>query len=388
MKKIAVITISLILIISGLKAQKWNPTYSNVDYVGNGNTKQMLDIYIPGGVSTPTATIVHIHGGAFLMGSKGVSEQPSFQYFYNNGYICVDINYRYSSDSVWPAQIYDCKTAIRFLKTNADLYHIDTCRIGVIGESAGGYLVAMLGTTAEVPQLEGLHLGSPNVTSRVHAVVDLFGPINFLTMDAEATALGFTINTNSATSPESKLMGAAVQTIPELVAQANPTTYISSDDASFFISAGSLDHNIPYTQGQNFCNALIPVIGSSNASFELIVGAGHGGSTWHSTTQDAKYLAFFDTHLTGCQPNGINFENNNEPQIFVFPNPVTEILSVVLPENSYYNIEIYNSCGQKIHSINNVTNSLNISCENLSIGLYVIKATSNNNTFSTNFIKQ
>jgi len=388
MKNLALILISFLMVMCEVDAQKWNPTYSDVDYVGDGNTKQMLDIYIPAGVTTPTGTIVHIHGGAFMMGSKGVSEQPSFQYFFDNGYVCVDINYRLSTDSLWPAQVHDCKAAIRYLKANAALYHIDTCKIGVIGESAGGYLVAMLGTTAQVPQLEGLHLGNTNVTSRVHAVVDLFGPINFLTMDAEAAALGFTINTNSATSPESRLMGAAVQTIPDLVTQANPTTYISADDAAFFISAGSADHNIPYTQGQNFCNALIPVIGSEKASFELLAGAGHGGSVWHSTTQDAKYLAFYNAALTGCSSTGLNSEKNVNSEIAVYPNPANEAFSVVLPENTIFDLAVFNSCGQLVFSKNSVTNTFNISCENFPSGLYIIKATSTNKIITANFVKQ
>jgi len=388
MKNLALILICFLMVMCEVDAQKWNPTYSDVDYVGDGNTKQMLDIYIPTGVTTPTGTIVHIHGGAFMMGSKGVSEQPSFQYFFDNGYVCVDINYRLSTDSLWPAQVHDCKAAIRYLKANAALYHIDTCKIGVIGESAGGYLVAMLGTTAQVPQLEGLHLGNTNVTSRVHAVVDLFGPINFLTMDAEAAALGFTINTNSATSPESRLMGAAVQTIPDLVTQANPTTYISADDAAFFISAGSADHNIPYTQGQNFCNALIPVIGSEKASFELLAGAGHGGSVWHSTTQDAKYLAFYNATLTGCSSTGLNSEKNVNSEIAVYPNPVNEAFSVVLPENTIFDLTVFNSCGQLVFTKNSVTNTFNISCENFPSGLYIIKATSTNKIITANFVKQ
>jgi len=388
MKNLALILICFLMVMCEVDAQKWNPTYSDVDYVGDGNTKQMLDIYIPTGVTTPTGTIVHIHGGAFMMGSKGVSEQPSFQYFFDNGYVCVDINYRLSTDSLWPAQVHDCKAAIRYLKANAALYHIDTCKIGVIGESAGGYLVAMLGTTAQVPQLEGLHLGNTNVTSRVHAVVDLFGPINFLTMDAEAAALGFTINTNSATSPESRLMGAAVQTIPDLVTQANPTTYISADDAAFFISAGSADHNIPYTQGQNFCNALIPVIGSEKASFELLAGAGHGGSVWHSTTQDAKYLAFYNAALTGCSSTGLNSEKNVNSEIAVYPNPVNEAFSVVLPENTIFDLAVFNSCGQLVFTKNSVTNTFNISCENFPSGLYIIKATSTNKIITANFVKQ
>ena len=388
MKKITLIIICMFLAINGIDAQKWNPTFSNVDYAGNGNSKQMLDIYIPAGVTSPTGTIVHIHGGAFMMGSKGISEQPSFQTFYNNGYICVDINYRYSTDSIWPAQIYDCKAAIRYLKANASLYHIDTCKIGVIGESAGGYLVSMLGTTSQVSQLEGFHLGNTNVTSRVYAVIDLFGPINFLTMDEEAAVLGFTINTNSANSPESRLMGAPVQTIPELVTQANPTTYISPDDASFFISAGSVDQNIPYTQGQYFCEALIPIVGSTKASFELIEGAGHGGSFWHNTTQDAKYLAFFNSALTGCNTNGMNSKNTINSKLIFYPNPVRETLTMALTENKIFNVTIFNCYGQIVYTINCVTKSLRVSCEDLPAGLYIVKATSSSEILSANFIKQ
>jgi len=388
MKKLAIIIVCLSISIIGLKAQKWNPTYSNVDYVGDGSTKHKLDIYIPAGVSSPTATVVHIHGGAFMMGSKGVSEQPSFQNLYNNGYICVDINYRYSSDSIWPAQVYDCKAAIRYLKANAELYHIDTCKIGAIGESAGGYLVAMLGTTGQVASLEGLHLGNTHVTSRVHAIVDLFGPINFLTMDAEAAALGFTINTNSATSPESRLMGAAVQTIPELVTLANPTTYITNDDAAFFISAGSLDTNIPYTQGQNFNNALVPVIGSENSSFELIVGAGHGGSVWHNTTQDAKYLAFFNENLTGCNVTGVNTKDSPETKLLVYPNPVTSYFSCVLPTKRTFDVTIFDQFGKRIKVENAVAHSARIDCENLPSGLYIVKAVSADEILSTQLIKQ
>ncbi len=388
MKKFLIIAFCLTLSVSALKAQSWNPTYSNVDYVGDGSTKHKLDIYIPAGVNSPTATIVHIHGGAFMMGSKGVSEQPSFINLFNNGYICVDINYRYSSDSIWPAQVYDCKAAIRYLKANAELYHIDTCKIGAIGESAGGYLVSMLGTTGQVGSLEGNHLGSTHVTSRVHAIVDLFGPINFLTMDAEAAALGFTINTNSANSPESRLMGAAVQTIPALVTLANPATYISDDDAAFFISAGSLDTNIPYTQGQNFNNALVSVIGSENAGFELILGAGHGGSVWHNAAQDAKYLTFFNENLTGCNATGVNSIVSADTKLLTFPNPATASFTCVLPSENSFNVIIFDQVGKRIKVVNDVAHSTRIDCESLPSGLYIIKAVSINQTLSALLIKQ
>ncbi|MFZ4400103.1 MAG: alpha/beta hydrolase fold domain-containing protein [Bacteroidales bacterium] len=381
MKKVILPFILVLLITLNSKAQ--TATYTNLNYAGNGNSKQMLDLYIPTSVTTPSPLIIHIHGGAFLMGSKGSGEIPSFTTFYNNGYVCADINYRLSTDSVWPAQVYDCKAAVRYLKANASLYHIDTNKIAVIGESAGGYLVSMLGTTAGVTNLEGLHLGHINVTSRVHAVVDLFGPVNFLTMDAEATALGFTITTNSANSPESKLMGAAVQTIPERVALANPTTYISSDDAAFFISAGSADMNIPYTQGQNFYNALVPIIGTSNVVFELASGQAHGGSFWHTTAQDAKYLAFVNSKFasSGILKDGLD-QNFN-----IYPNPSNDNFIIKLSDNQKYQLSILDLAGKEITTIDEIYSGSKISVNNLPEGIYLIRLYNTNNQFISKFSK-
>lgn len=354
----------------GTDAFAITPSFSNLNYAGGSNSKHTLDIYIPTSATSPTATIVHIHGGAFLSGSKSTTDQSSYQYFYNNGFVCVDINYRLSSDSIWPAQIFDCKAAIRFLKANADLYHIDTNKIGVIGESAGGYLVSMLGTTADVAELEGTHLGNANVSSRVHAVVDLFGPINFSTMDAEATALGFTINTNAATSPESKLMGAAIPTIPERVSKANPTTYISNDDADFFISAGTADKNIPYTQGQNFNTSLENVVGNQRTTFELLQGAGHGGSVWHSTVQDEKYLNFFKKAFGTISSIESPSLNNNSMRIF--PNIATDEISIELDDfatntETNQHLKIFNSYGEMVMDIDCPQNSSTI---NLDVSMF------------------
>jgi len=382
------VLIILVLTVQTLFSQNLTPTYSNVDYVGNGNTKQMLDLYIPSGVAAPTALIIHIHGGAFMMGSKGVAEQPSFVTFFNNGYICADINYRLSGDTLWPAQIHDCKAAVRYLKTHAAQYHIDTCKIGVIGESAGGNLASMLGTTGGVAELEGLHLGSTNATSRVQAVVDLFGPINFLTMDAEALTLGFVINTNSATSPESRLMGAPVQTIPELVTKANPTTYISADDAAFFISAGDLDRNIPYTQSQNLCTAMVPVIGSPRASFELMAGQSHGGSFWHTTAQDAKYLTFFNTYLDGnCASVGLNDEPEPADNLKIYPNPFKQYFTIQLPGDEVFDLQILDFAGRKVLNSKAVSGDQTINGSAFGSGIYLVQASGENMVLTNKFIK-
>jgi acetyl esterase/lipase len=232
-----------------------------------------------------------------MMGSKGTREQSSFVNLYNNGYICADINYRLSRDSVWPAQLYDCKAAVRFLKANAALYNIDTNRIGMIGESAGGHLVSIVGTTWNADTMEGRHLGNTHVSSRVHAVVDLFGPTNFLAMDGHEGIGCASANHNEANSPESILLGCALPTCPERVRSADPITYLDSGDPVYFISCG--DHDCSVAPNSSFIfDSALNAIGQTH-TYELVAGQRHGGPFWHTPDQDAKYLTFFNTHLTG-----------------------------------------------------------------------------------------
>ncbi|NWJ50424.1 MAG: alpha/beta hydrolase [Bacteroidetes bacterium] len=271
-----------------------NATYSDVAYATKSAT-QKLDIYLPLGEG-PFPVVVIIHGGAFMFGDKN-HESRDAETLVKNGFAAVSINYRLSEEARFPAQIQDCKAAIRFLRANATKYKLNPDKIASWGASAGGNLSALLGTSGDIPELEGSELGNSSFSSRVTASVDWFGPINFLTMDAEAATLGFTIGTNSERSPESKLMGAAVQTIPDLVAKANPTTYITKDDAAFLIQVGDTDRNIPYTQSKNFYNALVAVKGSANVDFELLKGAGHGGPQFSSISNMNKLIAFLNKYL-------------------------------------------------------------------------------------------
>jgi acetyl esterase/lipase len=269
-------------------------TITNVAYA-SASSAQKLDVYVPAG-NGPFPAVVLIHGGAFMVGDKG-GEANNAKALTDKGYVAVSINYRLSAEAQFPAQVYDVKAAVRFLRANAATYRINPDKIGSWGASAGGNLSAMLGTTGGVAELEGAELGNAGYSSRVTASVDWFGPINFATMDAEAQALGFTISTNAATSPESKYLGAAVPSVPEKVAKANPASYITADDAAFFIQAGSADKNIPYTQSASFHSALVAVKGADKASYELINGAGHGTSEFSTTANLAKVIAFFDKHL-------------------------------------------------------------------------------------------
>ncbi|MCB0639674.1 MAG: alpha/beta hydrolase, partial [Lewinella sp.] len=139
MKRSVLLAMGVVVTLQLASAQNPVPTYTDVDYVGDGDEKHFLDIYIPPGISEPAPTVVFIHGGGWRSGSKSTA-MPHCRLLYEAGYVVVSIDYRLSQDSIFPAQIYDCKTAIRFLRTHAGEYLVDTCNIGVAGKSAGGHL--------------------------------------------------------------------------------------------------------------------------------------------------------------------------------------------------------------------------------------------------------
>lgn len=340
-----------------LFGQTLTPTYANVDYVGGGNSKQMMDIYVPSTVSGAVPCIVHIHGGAFMGGSKGVSEQSSYKTYFNNGWVCVDINYRLSGDSIWPAQIYDCKTAIRFLKKNAAIYHIDTNRIGLIGESAGGHLVSMVGTSWHSTSLEGLHLGSVGVTSKVAAVVDLFGPTNFLMMDGHEGIGCASANHNASNSPESILLGCALPTCPALVENANPLAYINSTTPPFYISCG--DHDCLVAPYSSFIFDSALTAAGRPHTYELVAGQGHGGSFWHSTAQEAKYLNFFNQSFAATGVEDETGSVSGSPSKFClgesYPNPFNPetVINYSVGERAPVLIEVVSLLGEGVAQIVN-----------------------------------
>jgi acetyl esterase/lipase len=212
--------------------------------------------------------IVNIHGGAFRMGSK---EQGVPLEYLARGYAVASLNYRLSQHAKFPAQIEDCKAAVRWLRAHAAEYRLDPALFAAWGASAGGHLAAMLGTTGDTREFDvGGNLDQP---SRVQAVVDYFGPTDFLQMDAHRPAGGMVHDT--ADSPESELVGGAIQDNKEKTARANPITYVSAGDPPFLICHGDQDPLVPHHQSELLEAALrkagVPV------TFYTVQGAGHGG---------------------------------------------------------------------------------------------------------------
>lgn len=242
--------------------------HRDVAYVEGGHALQKLDLYLPKGTG-PWPLVVYVHGGAFRAGDKARFPTEPLEL----GYALTSVNYRLSGDAPAPAQIVDCKTAVRWLRANAARYRLDPERFAAWGESAGGNLVALLGTTGGVAELEtGAHR---DVSSRVQAVVDLFGPTDFLQMDAHRLPDGMVHD--AADSPESVLVRGPIQERKAEVARVNPITYVSDDDAPFLIVHGDRDPLVPHHQSELLAAALaragVPV------TFHTVKGGGHGGFT-------------------------------------------------------------------------------------------------------------
>lgn len=262
-------------------------TFRDLAYVPNGHPRQTLDLFVPPS-DGPLPLIIWIHGGAFRMGSK--EDKAPLDYL-DQGYAVASLNYRLSQHALFPAQIEDCKAAVRWLRAHAGHYGLDPARFAAWGESAGGHLVAMLGTTGDEAAFEvGEHL---DVSSRVQAVVDYFGPTDFLQMDAHRLPHGMVHD--DADSPESELVGGAIQEHPDRVAAVNPITYVSSAAPPFLIVHGDQDPLVPYHQSTLLVAALEAV--GVPVTFYTVAGAGHGNFTDPAVPELTR--AFLAQHLKG-----------------------------------------------------------------------------------------
>jgi len=257
----------------------------DLEYVPGGHERQKLDLYIPpqGEGLAPLPLIVWVHGGAWLAGNK--EDCPATR-FLKYGFAAASINYRLSQHAIFPAQIEDCKTSIRFLRAHAGQYNIDPNRIGAWGASAGGHLVALLGTTGDVNDFDK----GPNlhVSSKVQAVCDYFGPTDFTKMgDFESE-----MDHDAPDSPESKLIGGPVQENHQACKRANPITYISKNDPPFLICHGDKDMLVPHNQSVLLNDALKKA--GLDVNFHTVKGGGHG---FGDSKVEQMVLEFFNKHL-------------------------------------------------------------------------------------------
>jgi acetyl esterase/lipase len=227
---------------------------------GTDSPNQLVDLYVPAG-SGPWPLVMGIHGGAFRAGTRNW-ELPNVPALTGQGFAVAAVEYRLSGEALFPAAVQDVKRATAYLRAHAAELNLDPSFYAAWGRSAGGHLAAMLGVTSgQATEFDDPDGGD----SSVQAVVDWYGPSDFLQMDAQINAAPPVGDVpppqihDAAGSPESTWIGGPIQDLPESTARANPITYVTGATVPlppFFLAAGTSDHLVPHQQTLILADAL------------------------------------------------------------------------------------------------------------------------------------
>ena len=257
---------------------------------------QKLDLYLPASVAGPLPVVIWLHPGGYTRGDKeGVL--PILYNVLDRGYAVASMNYRLADEACFPAQLYDAKAAVRWIRANAATHNLDKEAIAAWGVSAGSTFAALLGTTAGVSELEDLSMGNAKESGHVNAVVDLIGPMDFLNMSSQLLQLGYQPLGEDVTSGISMLVGGPLDECREKCRAINPATYITADCPPFYLQHGTADHLVPYLQSVNFARLLADAVGQEKVVLNLLENVDHFDTEHYSSENVNKALDFLDIWL-------------------------------------------------------------------------------------------
>ncbi len=258
----------------------------NLPYVPKGHERQILDLFIPPNAAAEAPLLVWIHGGAWTGGGK---ENCPAAEMVKKGWVVASLNYRFSQHAVFPAQLEDCKAALRFLRAHAAEYHIDKSRVVVWGSSAGGHLVALLGVTGQTKEFDvGANLEQ---SSAVSCVIDWYGPTDFLHWGE-----GSTIKADNKNDVVARLFGGPVSEHLELARKGSPISWVSKDSAPILIMHGDKDPLVPLQQSESFAAALNKA--GVACVLKIYPGQGHGGPAFHDEAARQLMTEFVAKHVS------------------------------------------------------------------------------------------
>jgi acetyl esterase/lipase len=261
-----------------------------------GYRPMMLDLYVPAGEG-PHPVLVYIHGGAWYLGTPKYNNESlralrMEERLLEAGYAVARISYRLSSEAKWPAQLHDCKAAIRYLRNKAAVFGLDPYRFAVLGESAGGHLSAMVGLTGDAPELEGV-IGVAEGSSAVQAAINWYGASDLARMKTDGTRApmipGVTIR------PEDLLLGDAADADHDALLAASPVSHVSDKAPPFLHQHGDTDRLVLHDHSVTL-HKLLRAAGV-HSEIDILPGVDHcfyGGE--HTAIMD-RVIAFLDAQL-------------------------------------------------------------------------------------------
>ena len=268
--------------------------FLDIPYAVGGGSAQSLDIYLPDEGDGPFPTIIFIHGGAFWGGDKRDTQNIYLMNGIRRGYAVININYRLTGEVIFPFPVYDAKAAVRFLRANAETYHLDPARFAASGDSAGAYFAALLGTSAGVAALEDLTMGNADCDSSVQAVIGLFGVYD-LAMNSRFTEDAPPMPDGSKLANYTDAFaGAVCRDCPGLAAMASPASYVTPRCPPMLIQAGTADEIVPYAASVALVERVNAVCGPGRATLESLAGATHGHPDYAAEQYEHSRFDFLD----------------------------------------------------------------------------------------------
>jgi acetyl esterase/lipase len=268
----------------------------------------LLDLYLPEHHGRRMPLVIWSHGSGWLAENGRVGADVVAAALNPHGFAVAGVAIRSSANAQFPGQLHDIKAAIRYLRANAERYHLDAGRFGIMGESSGGWTAAMAAVTGDVARWEG-DVGVRGPSSRVQAAVPFYPPTDFLRMDAHMIdcpyfndLFGLTACHSDPRSPESLLVGCQITTCPEAAQRANPIRYVSRRDPPFLIIHGTNDLLVPYHQSVLLYRALRRACG--DVTFVTVPGGAHGA--WEEWMSDPSSTAgSYATSSDDCHPQRV-----------------------------------------------------------------------------------
>jgi acetyl esterase/lipase len=259
--------------------------------------KLKLDLYVPQ-VDAPSPLVVWIHGGGWQAGSR---KKPPVQSLTQHGFALASISYRFTDKAIFPAQIHDCKAAIRWLRGNADRFRYNADWIAVAGSSAGGHLALLTGLTGDVEPFEGTVGGYFAESSSAQAVVDYFGPSDFVLRGKTRPERSYTQTSGSFALLGGSLKQGSLQgevrlgkLSPEMERDASPAHYVSADDPPLLIFHGSNDKVVFPDQSKHITKRYSDA--GLDAKLVVLEGAGHGGKVFYRDEHLQTMIDFLQRH--------------------------------------------------------------------------------------------
>jgi acetyl esterase/lipase len=244
----------------------------DIEFARPGGVPLLVDLHLPADTKNPPL-LMYIHGGGWRQSDR---RKCKLEWLAEHGYAVASISYRFSQQALFPAQIHDCKGALRWLRAHAGKYGYDASRVVVAGSSAGGHLAALMGTSGGVAALEGDTAGHAGQSTRVHAVIDYYGASDFLARAANQP--------EACEDPKGsvyQLLGGKVSERQPLARLASPVTHITADDPPLLILHGELDDKVLPDQSEILRDRYRAA--GLEVALHVKPGAGHG---W--TKSDAR----------------------------------------------------------------------------------------------------